>query len=126
MKLYQEKVGTLLYAASTRPDIAYEVNRRAQHMQAPTSADGRACDRVFRYLAGTKSLGLLFGRGNNATASGAHISAYADADWGSDPNHRKSITGWVAMLGGALPLAADAVALGRRLSWVPACAAPVC
>lgn len=99
VKLYQEKVGTLLYAAiSTRPDIAYEVNRRAQHMQAPTIADGRACDRVFRYLAGTKSLGLLFGRGR-ASATGA-LSAYADADWGSDPSDRKSITGWVAMLGG--------------------------
>ena len=99
VKLYQEKVGTLLYAAiSTRPDIAYEVNRRAQHMQAPTIADGRACDRVFRYLAGTKSLGLLFGRGS-AADTGA-LSAYADADWGSNPSDRKSITGWVAMLGG--------------------------
>lgn len=99
VKLYQEKVGTLLYAAiSTRPDIAYEVNRRAQHMQAPTIADGRACDRVFRYLAGTKSLGLLFGRGSAAT-TGA-LSAYADADWGSDSSDRKSISGWVAMLGG--------------------------
>lgn len=97
VKLYQEKVGTLLYAAiSTRPDIAYEVNRRAQHMQTPTVADGRACDRVLRYLAGTKSLGLLFGRGGGS----ATLSAYADADWGSDPSDRKSITGWVAMLGG--------------------------
>lgn len=99
VKLYQEKVGTLLYAAiSTRPDIAYEVNRRAQHMQAPTVADGRACDRVFRYLAGTKTLGLLFGR--SSSNNDASISAYADADWGSDPSDRKSITGWIAMLGG--------------------------
>lgn len=28
------------------------------------------------------------------------LSAYADADWGSDPSDRKSITGWIAMLGG--------------------------
>ena len=99
VKLYQEKVGTLLYAAiSTRPDIAFEVNRRAQHMQAPTITDGRACDRVFRYLAGTKSLGLLFGRGS--AAGTGMLSAYADADWGSDASDRKSITGWVAMLGG--------------------------
>ena len=71
-------------------------------MQAPTIADSRACDRVFRYLAGTKSLGLLFGRGSTATStpSDAHISAYADADWGSDVIDRKSITGWVAMLNG--------------------------
>ena len=98
-KLYQEKVGTLLYAAiSTRPDIAHSVNRLAQRMQTPTIADGRACDRVFRYLAGTKTLGLLFGRSSAATAP--LVSAYADSDWGSDPSDRKSITSWVVMLSG--------------------------
>jgi hypothetical protein len=98
-KLYQEKVGTLLYAAiSTRPDTAYAVNKLAQHMQAPTVADGKSCDRVFRYLAGTKTLGLLFGR--SSECADVSVIAYADADWGSDPTDRKSITGWVAMLSG--------------------------
>lgn len=102
--LYQEKIGTLLYAAiSTRPDIAFAVNRLAQHMLAPTVAHGKACDRIFRYLAGTKSHGLLFGRCSNSSdekRDEAFISAYADADWGSDPTNRKSVTGWVAMLNG--------------------------
>ena len=99
VKLYQEKVGTLLYAAiSTRPDTAYAVNRLAQHMHAPTVANGKACDRVFRYLAGTKTLGLLFGRSSDSADT--IVSAYADADWGSDPSDRKSVTGWVAMLDG--------------------------
>jgi hypothetical protein len=101
--LYQEKVGTLLYAAiSTRPDIAFVVNRLAQAMLAPTVADGKACDRVFRYLAGTKTHGLLFGRrrSDNEDTDDMSISAYADADWGSDPVDRKSITGWVSMLCG--------------------------
>ncbi len=99
LKLYQEKVGTLLYAAiSTRPDIAFAVNKLTQRMQAPTVADAKACDRVFRYLAGTSSLGLLFGR--NIHANGVSISAYADADWGSDHTDRRSITGWIAMING--------------------------
>jgi hypothetical protein len=99
LKLYQEKVGTLLYAAiSTRPDIAFAVNRLAQSMQAPTVAHAKACDRVFRYLAGTKSTGLLFGR--NSDAKELSVSAYADADWGSDHTDRKSITGWVTMVNG--------------------------
>ena len=56
LKTYQEKVGTLLYAAiSTRPDIAYAVNRLTQRMSAPRVCDARACDRVFRYLAGTRT-----------------------------------------------------------------------
>lgn len=99
LKLYQEKVGTLLYAAiSTRPDISFAVNKLAQSMQAPTVTHAKACDRVLRYLAGTKSAGLLFGRNSNAKV--ISVSAYADADWGSDHTDRKSITGWVTMVNG--------------------------
>lgn len=99
LKLYQEKVGTLLYAAiSTRPDIAFTVNKLAQSMQAPTVSHATACDRVLRYLAGTKSAGLLFGRNSNAKV--ISVSAYADADWGSDRTDRKSISGWVTMVNG--------------------------
>lgn len=99
LKMYQEKVGTLLYAAiSTRPDIAYAVNKLTQHMQSPTMCDAKACDRVFRYLAGTKSLGLLFGRQRGAESTSLAVSAYADADWASDRTDRKSISGWIAMI----------------------------
>ena len=112
--LYQEKVGTLLYAAiSTRIDIAFAVNKLTQHMLAPTEAHARAADRVFRYLAGSKSSGLVFGRKTNGNGNGNGIggdgidsdsippvTAYADADWGSDPLDRKSITGWIAMYHG--------------------------
>lgn len=98
LKLYQEKVGTLLYAAiSTRPDIMFAVNLLTQRMQAPTTIDAAACDRVFRFLAGTRDRGLLFGR---RADEGLRVSVYADADWGSDRSDRKSITGWIAMLGG--------------------------
>ena len=103
IKLYQEKVGTLLYASiSTRPDVCHTVNRLAQHMQSPTVAHAKMADRVFRYLAGTKSLGLLFGRKvrQEEKKSEFTISAYADADWGSDRTDRKSITGWIAMING--------------------------
>ena len=116
-QLYQEKVGTLLYAAiSTRPDIAYAVNKLTQRMQAPTRRDEIACDRVFRYLAGTRKLGLLFGRGQSSGAAAAtaaapagaqgvaepqqQVSAYADADWAGDKLDRKSVSGWVALLNG--------------------------
>jgi hypothetical protein len=109
LKLYQEKVGTLLYAAiSTRPDISFAVNKLTQRMQSPTVRDSRACDRVFRYLSGTKSLGLLFGRQRvdvssqaaPGPASTVAVTVYADADWASDRIDRKSITGWIAMING--------------------------
>ena len=104
-KLYQEKVGTLLYAAiSTRPDIAHAVHKLTQQMQAPKGRHMKACDRVFRYLAGTKTLGLLFGRreGKATGQAGATASAYADADWAGDRTDRKSVTGWLAKVDGDL------------------------
>ena len=102
LKTYQEKVGTLLYAAiSTRPDIAYAVNRLTQRMSAPRVCDARACDRVFRYLAGTRTLGLLYGRQRDETSrKGVAVDAYADSDWASDKVDRKSVTGWIARLNG--------------------------
>jgi hypothetical protein len=102
LKLYQEKVGTLLYAAiSTRPDIAYTVNKLTQKMTAPTVRDAKACDRIFQYLSGTKSMGLLFGRQREAkSTSSVTVTAYADSDWGSERTDRKSITGWIAMMNG--------------------------
>ncbi len=99
LKLYQEKVGTLLYAAiSTRPDIAFAVNKLTQKMIAPTKKDMKACDRVFRYLAGTKSYGLWFGR--RKTHGPVEVTAYADSDWASDRSDRKSVSGWIAMING--------------------------
>ena len=99
LKLYQEKVGTLLYAAiSTRPDISFAVNRLTQKMTAPTNRDMKACDRVFRYLAGTKAMGLWFGRRKPQPT--AQVETYADSDWGSDKADRKSVSGWIALLNG--------------------------
>lgn len=97
---FLEMVGTLLYAAiSTRLDIAFAVNRLTRRMQAPTARDAKACERVFRYLAGTKSLGLLFGR-RPGDVKQQSVSAYADADWAGDKDDRKSVSGWIALLNG--------------------------
>lgn len=99
--LYQEKVGTLLYAAiSTRPDIGYAVNYLTRHMQTPLQRHMKAADRILRYLAGTRGHGILFGRINQEAMGCMNVSAYSDADWAADKNDRKSVTGWIAMLNG--------------------------
>lgn len=101
VKLYQEKVGTLLYAAiSTRPDISYAVQKLTQQMQAPKLRHMTACDRVLRYLAGTPTMGLLFGRREGKAAAGPAVTAFADADWAGDRTDRKSISGWLAKVDG--------------------------
>lgn len=98
---YQELVGSLLYAAiSTRPDIAYAVNQLTRHMQAPLGRHWKAAQRVLRYLSGTRTVGMWFGRNGQNKGDIVEVSAYSDADWGSDKTDRKSITGWIAMLNG--------------------------
>jgi hypothetical protein len=108
-QLYQEMVGTLMYSAiSCRPDIAHAVQLLARAMQAPTQQHMSDAKRVFRYLAGTKEVGLVFGsrqgdfvadtRGRNTFR--LDVCAFADADWANDKKDRKSITGWVAKVNG--------------------------
>jgi hypothetical protein len=111
MQLFQEIVGTLMYAAvSCRLDIAHAVHALASDMQAPTGRSMLAAKRVLRYLAGTKDIGLVFGASASGNAdvsdtrgrgnSLVEVCAYADADWANDKKDRKSITGWVAKLNG--------------------------
>jgi len=108
LQQYQEMVGTLMYSAvSCRPDISHAVQQLAQAMQSPTQQDVVAAKRVFRYLAGTKDIGLVFGsrcgqvldtRGRNCFR--LDVCCYADADWANSKKDRKSITGWVAKVNG--------------------------
>ena len=107
---YMEMTGTLMYAAiSTRPDIAHAVHYLASNMQAPTQRHMQAAERVLRYLAGTKDVGLVFGTRNGDTVGDSRgrraqvqvdVCAFADADWANDKGDRRSITGWVAKLNG--------------------------
>jgi hypothetical protein len=108
-QLFQEMIGSLMYAAiSARPDIAHAVQQLARAMQNPTQSHMQAAKRVFRYLAGTKDIGMIFGsrngdqpldtRGRNSFR--LDVCAFADADWANDKADRKSITGWVAKVNG--------------------------
>jgi hypothetical protein len=108
---YMEMVGTLLYAAiSTRPDIAFAVGLLTRFMQEPLKRHEKAAERVFRYLAGTKSIGLVYGRNRDGTIDDAKdlaagkfdVSVFCDADWAGDKATRKSTTGWMAKVGGDL------------------------
>jgi transposase InsO family protein len=107
---YMEITGTLMYAAiAARPDIAHAAHSLASHMQAPTKRDIQAAERVLRYLAGTRDVGLVFGSRNGGLVGDSRgrtspvqvdVCAYADADWANNKQDRKSITGWVAKLNG--------------------------
>jgi hypothetical protein len=108
--LYMEITGTVMYAAiSTNPAIAHAAHRLACSMQVPTQRDMLAAQRVLRYLAGAKDVGLVFGSRNgdivgDSRGHGAGVQvdvcAYADADWANGKSDRKSVSGWVAKING--------------------------
>ncbi|KAE8667725.1 hypothetical protein F3Y22_tig00112383pilonHSYRG00494 [Hibiscus syriacus] len=93
---YRSLVGSLLYACHTRPDIAYCVNKLAQFMHAPCEQHLVAVKRVLRYLRGT--LGLVF----FPKTEPFQLVAFADADWGSSVDDRRSISGTCVFLGGSM------------------------
>jgi hypothetical protein len=90
---YQAAIGSLMYTAiGTWPDISFAVQTLSQFMSNPNPTHWTAVKRVFRYLNGTRNLGITYGTGG-------------DADWGTNPNDRKSISGMVFL------------ALGGPISW---------
>jgi hypothetical protein len=104
---YMNAVGALIYLAyTTRPDILYAVNRVAQKTQQPNNEDVMRVKRIFRYLAGTRGLGLVYRRcssdsqrGNASDVDVMSIKVYVDAAWDVYPDS-KSQSGYVIMVGG--------------------------
>src|ERR1700678_3294264 len=91
---YRSAIGSLMYVAiGTRPDISFAVQHLSQFMSNPGPAHWTAVKRVFRYLNGTRSLGITFHKGREIEPL-----TYSDADWGSDQNDRKSISGYVFIM----------------------------
>ena len=90
-------IGALMYLAnSTRPDIAFAVNLLARHSAAPTKRHWTGVKNIFRYLNGTKDLGILFQRNADSNMIG-----YTDAGYLSDPHNARSQTGYVFLHCGA-------------------------
>ncbi|PLW38261.1 hypothetical protein PCANC_14903 [Puccinia coronata f. sp. avenae] len=64
----------------------------SQHLEAPGIQHFRAAEQVFRYLAGTKQVGLVFTK-----EPSLDLSANVDSDWGNCPDTRRSATGFVIL-----------------------------
>jgi hypothetical protein len=66
-------------------------------MQQPTSVHWLSVKRILRYLRGTMHDGLLISSSNQLT-----IEGFTDADWGAQPDDRRSVSGYLIYLGGNL------------------------
>ena len=93
-QFYRSIVGALQYVTITRPELAYSVNKVCQFMHKPLEAHWVAVKRILRYLAGTLDFGLHLKKSDHL-----NVTAFCDADWGSDPEDRKSTSGFCVFLG---------------------------
>ena len=99
-KYYQGKVGSLIWLmVSTRRDISFVTIKLARFASNPGPQHDIAIKRVFRYLAGTKSLCILYKKGHQGELHG-----YSDVDWtGPHSEAALSISGYFFYLtGGAI------------------------
>ncbi|PKU72791.1 putative mitochondrial protein [Dendrobium catenatum] len=93
---YRRIIGSLQYLTLTRPDIAYAVNALSQHMHKPASIHSAMLKKLLRYIQGSTDFGLPISR------SDLTLRTYSDADWASDPETRKSTSGFCTFLGNTL------------------------
>lgn len=99
--LFRSMVGGLAYLATcTRPDITFAVSSLARHLHSPTHRHILLVKRIMRYLNGTKQHGLFF-----SARSPLHhqsLRAAVHADWGGDMETRRSTSGFIIAVNGAL------------------------
>lgn len=92
--LYRSAIGGLQYLVHTRPDITYAVNRLSKYLQQPTDTHWKALKRVFKYIKGTLTYGLAIQKNDSL-----EITAFADSDWASNPDDRRSTAGYCVYIG---------------------------
>jgi hypothetical protein len=101
-KLYQKGVGSLMYAMTcTRPDLAFAVSLVSRYAANPKEVHWTLLKRVLKYLKGSKNYCLRLGTGKEkgCQTPSLTLKGFADADWGSDTQTRKSTTGYLFFLG---------------------------
>ena len=97
---YQSMVGALLYAANiTRIDIAFIVGQLCRYTSKPCVHHIQAATHVFRYLKRTTAACLIFGL-QSFDPKFIDVTAYSDANWGSDLETGKSNSGGLVRFNG--------------------------
>nr|XP_009776886.1 PREDICTED: uncharacterized protein LOC104226557 [Nicotiana sylvestris]XP_016489191.1 PREDICTED: uncharacterized protein LOC107809112 [Nicotiana tabacum] len=96
MTTVRRLVGKLNFLTNTRLDIAYGVQHLSQFMQEPREPHLHATYHMLRYLKKDPTLGLDF-----SNASDLSITAYCYSDWVACPDSRRSVSGYIVLLGGS-------------------------
>lgn len=95
--LHRKLIGKLNFLINTRPDLAFSVQLLSQFMHAPTSSHLSTPYHVLKYVKGTLGQGLFM-----SALSDFSLHAYCDSNCASCPNFRRSVSGYLVLLGGSL------------------------
>jgi hypothetical protein len=94
---YLRLVGRLMYLMLfTRPDLCHAVGLLSRFGSNPGWEHWMAAKRILRYLKGTMNHGITY----RQSSLPFEITCYTDADWGEDPDTRRSVSGMVSVLAG--------------------------
>ena len=92
---FKQIVGALIYLASqTRPDIAVALSEVCRFMANPGRQHWIAVKRILRYIKGTLEYGIAF------SGKFDQVIGYADSDWGTNIDCRRSRTGFLFFANG--------------------------
>lgn len=91
---YRTLIGKLNFLSNTRPDLAYTIQHLSQYMQQPQSTHWDALVHTLHYVNSTCGQGIVL-QGNNKLT----LQAFSDSDWGACCDSRRSVSGFVLLLG---------------------------
>jgi hypothetical protein len=81
----------------TRPDITHSVSQLSQFVQRPGEKHMRAVEHVLKYLSGTYTDGIYYGKDSQRLNK---LWDWVDADFATDLDTRRSHTGYILMMNG--------------------------
>ena len=86
-----------MYAVTgTRPDLAHTISLLSQYNSCPNETHLTAAKHVLRYLSGTKDWSLFY-----PSSEQLYLEGFADADFATCLDTRRSISGYIFRLGRA-------------------------
>ncbi|MEM7375839.1 MAG: Ty1/Copia family ribonuclease HI, partial [Bacteroidota bacterium] len=99
---YRSLVGKALYLNKiSRPDISNQVRELSQHFDNPGEDQWKQLLQLISYLKATREMGLVMKVEDNDSES-CRIECFVDSDFATDTESRRSTTGYLVFVDGAL------------------------
>jgi len=97
---YAQAVGSLMYAmVCTRSEIAYAISVVSRFLSCPGKAHWNVVKWIMRYLKGSSTYGLLYGK---IKSDKIEVMGFVDSDFAGDLDRRKSTSGYMIELNSCL------------------------